>query len=391
MFRSKGMKASLVVLVLLVSGTTFAFSATAANGPRQDDWTVAIYIASDNNLEIAWDMYTLDALLALPSAKRVNVVAMVDKLSTDTIELMEFSGDTYTVVKTYDDMNTGDGATFQFFLDTVEELYPAENVCVVPWNHGGSWLGVCSDEDYNNDIIRMNELSDALVGAGLEIDVMAFDACLMSSVEVAYELSQTGLVKYMVASEMSIPFDGFPYDLMFTPLMEDSTATPEMLCDMMLVGWDAYYHYGRKVNLAVTDVTVIGNALPIFQAWSEALLVGLETHADGYQTALDSAVGNGYAGYGVDLHDFCEQLMLNVEDEAIADACEAVMGVVEDAVVALHTSKYLQTMHGLTIWWVSADYEYLLVDRYIAMVQFVTDTGYDDLQTAWALTFPADA
>ena len=52
MLRSRGMKTSLVVLVLLVSGTTFAFSGSAANGPRQDDWTVAIYIASANNLAI---------------------------------------------------------------------------------------------------------------------------------------------------------------------------------------------------------------------------------------------------------------------------------------------------------------------------------------------------
>ena len=62
--RSTGTKASLVVMVLIVSGTAFAFSSSAANGPPPDNWTVALYIAADNNLEVAWDMYTLEALLA---------------------------------------------------------------------------------------------------------------------------------------------------------------------------------------------------------------------------------------------------------------------------------------------------------------------------------------
>ena len=94
MFRSRGIRASLIVLVLLVSGTTFAFSASAASGPRTDDWTVALYVGADNNLEVAWDDYSLPALLGIPASKRVNIVAMVDRLSTDTVELIEFSGDT---------------------------------------------------------------------------------------------------------------------------------------------------------------------------------------------------------------------------------------------------------------------------------------------------------
>jgi hypothetical protein len=371
-----------MVMVLIVSGTAFAFSSSAASGPRQDNWTVALYIAGDNNLEVAWDMYTLDALLALPSSKRVNVVAMVDLLSTDTIELLEFSGDTYTVVQTYEDMDTGDGNNFRFFLDEIETMYPAENTCIIPWDHGGSWIGFCSDDNYERSIITMEEFSTALTEAALPIDILAFDACLMSSVEVAYEASLSDMVTYMVASEMSIPFDGFPYDLMFTPLMEDPTATPEELCEMMLAGWDGYYHYGRMVNLVVTDVEAFGDALPVFQELSDALLAGLESNRDAYQTAVESAIGTGYAGYSVDMHDLCEQLVVLVEDEAVVEASNAVMAAIEEAVVGLHTSKYVQDMHGLSVWWASVEYDYLVL-RYMDQVQFATDSGWGSLQTAW--------
>ena len=383
--RSMGTKASLMVMILIVSGTALAFSSSAANGPPEDNWTVALYIASDNNLEIAWDMYTLDALLALPKSKSVNVVAMVDLLSTDTIELLEFSGDAYTVVKTYEDMDTGDGNTFRFFLDEVETMYPAENTCIVPWDHGGSWIGVCSDDNHDS-IITMEEFSTALTEAALPIDVLGLDACLMSSVEVAYEASLSDMVTYMVASEKSIPFDGFPYDHMFTPLMEDPTATPEELCEMMLAGWDSYYHYGRMVNLVVTDVRALGDSLPVFQEWAEALTAGLESNMDAYQTAVESAVSSAYAGYIVDVHDLCEQLVVNVEDEAVVEASNAVMVAIEEVVVGLHTSRYVQDMHGLSVWWTTDNYAWL-VPRYMLQVQFATDSGWGTFQAAWAAAY----
>lgn len=384
--RSTGTKASLMVMVLIVSGTAIAFSSSAANGPPLDNWTVALYIAADNNLEVAWDMYTLDALLALPSSKKVNLVAMVDLLSTDTIELLEFSGDTYTVAKTYEDMDTGDGNNFRFFLDEVETMYPAENTCIIPWDHGGSWIGFCSDDNYEKSIITMEEFSTALAEAALPIDVLAFDACIMSSVEVAYEASLSDMVTYMVASEMYVPFDGFPYDLMLTPLMEDPTATPEELCEMMLAGWDGYYHFGRQVNLVVTDIGAFGDSLPVFQEWSEALLAGLESNRDAYQMAVETAFGNDYGGYNVDVYDLCEQLVALVEDEAVVEASNAVMAVVEATVVGLHTAKYVQDMHGLSVWWASAEYAWLL-PRYIDQVQFVTDSGWGTFQTAWVTAY----
>ena len=382
--RSTGAKASLMVMVMIVSGTAIAFSSSAAYGPPPKNWTVAVYIASDNNLEVAWDMYTLDALLALPDSKKVNVVAMVDLLSTDTIELLEFSGNTCTVIKTYEDMDTGDGDTFRFFLDEVETMYPAENTCIVPWDHGGSWIGVCSDDNHDS-IITMQELSTALTEAALPIDVLAFDACLMSSVEVAYEVSLSDTVTYMVSSEKSIPFDGFPYDHMFTPLMEDPTATPEELCEMMLAGWDEYYHFGRMVNLAITDVRVLGDSLPVFQEWSEALLDNLfVTNKDAYQTALESAASSDYAGYIADVHDLCEQLVVHVEDEAVVEASNAVMAAIEEAVVGLHTSRYVQDMHGLSLWWASENYSWL-IPRYHQQVQFATDSGWGEFQIIWSI------
>jgi len=265
-------------------------------------------------------------------------------------------------------------------------LYPAENMCVIPWDHGGSWRGFCSDDSSPvaapsgvmvGDIIRMNEFSDALTQAALPIDVLAFDACIMSAVEVAYEAYTTDMVTYMVASEMYVPFDGFPYDLMFTSLVENYTATPEELYDMMLVGWDAYYHHGRQLNLVVTDVAAMGAGLPAYQAWSEALIAGLDEYKEEYLTAVTAAIGSDYAGPMPDVYDLCEQLMINVDDETIQAACEDVMAAVDDAVVAIHSGGWAQAMHGLSIWWLTFDPAYSYhIDQYDEGVAFAEDAGW---------------
>ncbi len=375
-FKSRGIAASLTVLIVIVSGTMLAFSTSAAHGPPVDEWTVALYIAADNNLEIAWDHYTLRGLLGIPDSDDVNIVAMVDRLSTNGTEFLEFSGDTYEVVATYPEMDTGQGENFSFFLSEVSTLYPADKLCVIAWDHGGSWLGFCTD-DSQGGLIGMDDFSSAVNDAGVYIDVFALDACIMSTTEVIYEAYTTGLIGYFISSEMYVPFDGFPYDDMFTPLTEDPTATPEELCSIMLDGWDAYYHRGRSVNLVVVDVDAFGEALSVFQAWSGALLEGLPDHESEYLTAVDESLTNDYIPTTVDIYDLCEQIIANVEDEAIMEASLAVMSIVDTTVVGLSTSGWAQEMHGLTIWWASPDYS-LYLQRYMEEVQFATDSGWGE-------------
>ena len=380
-FRSRGVAASLMVLVMLVSGTMVAFSASAAHGPPVDAWTVALYVAVDNNLEAAWDQYSIPSLSDIPYSDEVNVVAMVDRLSTDGLEMLQFTGGGYEVVATYPEMNTGDGITFSFFIDEVSAMFPSESLCVIPWDHGGSWRGFCAD-DSQGGLITMEEFSTALTDAGEHIDVLAFDACVMASTEVVYEAAITDMVDYIVACEMYVPYDSFPYDLMLTPLTENPDATSEELCTIMLDGWEAYYHRGRSLNLVSVDVSAIGDALPTFQAWTAALSDGLETYKAEYTAALDGSISNTYVGYNVDLYDFCEQLLMVVSDQAIIDTTNAVMAVVDSAVLGLTTSGWAAEMHGLSIWWASSDYLKYLAP-YIDQVQFATDADWGALQTAY--------
>jgi hypothetical protein len=95
------------------------------------------------------------------------------------------------------------------------------------------------------------------------IDVLGMDACLMSMVEIGYQLR--GLVDYMVGSQDLVPKEGFPYDKILKRLTDNPDIKPKEL------GVEIVEHYVKsfkaKYNptLALCDLTkfngVIGGSL----------------------------------------------------------------------------------------------------------------------------------
>src|SRR6185503_11046291 len=82
-------------------------------------------------------------------------------------------------------------------------------------------------DDTNRDFLDNAELKRVLgrVKAAVKrpIDVLGFDACLMSMIEVAYQLR--GLAGHIVASEEVEPGDGWPYDKVIADLAANPNAS----------------------------------------------------------------------------------------------------------------------------------------------------------------------
>jgi len=336
----------------------FAAPALAAG---EAEWTFAIYVAADNNLESAWDDINVPALQRIPASDKVHIVALVDRLSTETTELVEFEGDDVTVVATYDEMNFGDGATFQWFVEEVATLYPSSHLAVDMWDHGGAWRGICWDESSAHDAIRMAELHVALVGAGVPVDILAFDACNMADLAVAYELAGTGLVDIMVASEEMIPFAGFPYDLMLAPLAGDHTRSPEEFAADMVDGWGQLYGSLKgwtAVCLSAVDVRKVREAIPALQAWAGALAVGMPLYERDYKAAL-YASWKAQSSWQYDVIGFCDNLaadrdLKKAEGAKVRSAAVAVADAMKGAVIANHTTRITADASGIAVWWANA-------------------------------------
>ena len=166
-----------------------AGSAPAAAVAAAETWTVALYANADNDLEYTWPRFTLPALKRIPASSQVNVVAMVDKEAKTGSFLYRIRGPEVTTVKHFArERDFGDGKTFQWFLEQVHARFPSDHLIVVGWDHGYGWRYF--SHDFNaDDTITMPELRAALAGAGVPVDILAFDACNMGDVEVAWDVA----------------------------------------------------------------------------------------------------------------------------------------------------------------------------------------------------------
>lgn len=368
--------------MLLVPGITMA----KQNGkPAQGSWTVALYVDADNDLEMYWDSPSLEYLLNIPVSDGLKIVAFVDRLSVNGTERINISGGSATVVATYPEQNFGDGATFRWFLEEVEANYSSDHLVVIPWNHGSAWRGFCWDQTSGNDRITLAEMGDAIEGAGVYIDILAFDACSCSSMEVAYEAASTGLVELLVASEELVAGDGFPYDLMFTPVAKDSSKTAEEVARDMLAGWVAVYEplvWAWYSTLGIVDLRVIAEAGETISTWVADMTAGLPTNIKSYKDALrDSYYVSCGSHYQVDMVDFGRHLMadpLVATDEDLMASTSAMMAVIEDAVIDVYNPERTAACGGVSIYWGShSDYWRLYYESYCSL-DFAVDSGWGE-------------
>lgn len=112
---------------------------------------------------------------------------------------------------------------------------------------------------YPETQIETTDLADAMADAGLHTEYILFDACYMSSVEVAYELKD--VTHYLIASPTEVLSYGFPYITMGKHLL--GTPNYNGIVDNFISFYSSYnLPYG---TVAVTDCTQLDALAAIAQ------------------------------------------------------------------------------------------------------------------------------
>ncbi len=135
----------------------------------------------------------------------------------DTAEtvIYEISSKGSRIVKTFDKKNMGSQKTLTDLLVFGKENRTADNYALILWDHGGGPLeGVCWDELFPGDHLYLNEITVGIRQAdlGKKLSWIGFDACLMSSLEVAAALEP--YAEYMIASQETEPVFGWNYSFL---------------------------------------------------------------------------------------------------------------------------------------------------------------------------------
>lgn len=143
---------------------------------------------------------------------------------------------------------------------------------------------------YPETQIETTDLADAMADAGLHTEYILFDACYMSSVEVAYELKD--VTHYLIASPTEVISYGFPYITMGKHLL--GTPNYKGIADSFISFYSSYnLPYG---TVAVTDCTQLDALAAIAQQINAAATEQLAPNGvqimDGYSPTLFYDLGH---------------------------------------------------------------------------------------------------
>lgn len=168
----------------------------------------------------------------------------ISGLSADENSILLMEDDEFTIVDTTDADNMGDPDTLSVFINYCLDHFDSESYSLILWNHGGGpVVGFGVDENYS-DLLNMEELQEAFedsVGAsGKKLEWIGFDACMMSSLEIADVLAP--YANYLIASQETEPGWGWNYD--FMSCLSDQSMTGEEMGREII---DSYMEFGDTV------------------------------------------------------------------------------------------------------------------------------------------------
>jgi photosystem II stability/assembly factor-like uncharacterized protein len=349
-------------LALFAAAPVFASAAAPASGPMRfgdpaasapADWTVALYVDADNDLYRVWRRLDVTELKRLPLSPRVNVVALVDTPGRNGVQLVRYGGGREEVLGRYPERNFGDPAVLTSFLRKVHSLFPSERLLADVWDHGDAWKGLCWD-DTSNDHLTLAELRKALSAAAVPIDVLSCDTCLSADAALAYDVSTTGMVKYLVASEELVPADGFCYDAMLAPVIADPALPAEKVLTAQVDGYERYYlalPYDAPTTLSAIDLGQVRAMLPDLLRWSQALTAALPSEAARLATDVRRSPTAAWSTQ-VDLGAVAARMAADpwIESDEVTAASAALAADVHAAVLGLAGSPDTAGHTGLTIW-----------------------------------------
>lgn len=193
---------------------------TNIKGNNEDVFTLMIYMCG-SNLESEYGVASADIneILEADINENINILIQTGgctdwtnpQISEERTQIFSVKNGQLELAK--DDLglrNMAEPSTLSDFINYSEANYPANRYGLIVWNHGfGTLEGFGQDENFEDDSMAVSNLATALDNSNIYFDFIGFDACFMSTVEVAYALEP--FADYLIASAEIEPFAGWYY------------------------------------------------------------------------------------------------------------------------------------------------------------------------------------
>lgn len=372
------------------------------------DWTLALYFDSDNGLDF-WAQRDVDEMMSVGSTEAVNIVLFWDRydgpahayrvVRNGLIELRDFS-------LTGTEPNMGDPATLNAFVSYAFRRYPARRCALLCFDHGDDFRGCMYDEHipYEGfDLLTHQEIVRALTG--FHIDVLIYAACVLSTIEVAYEYQASALdVTYYVASEGYDTMDSFPYQTTLAKLTARPSMTPFELARTLVDDHIDYYSsdgkpYSQSVTFSVVQIDRVAKVVVDLKAMTQAIA----TSMTGYEQIVSDARGHANLPWSengwerlIDLTTFVKtihdeslnpKLVSGIDPAMVASvvsSSETLLSSLSNAIVYHRSLDAMEKKgcFGLAIYFPTSQASYER-DRQLYELMLFAEQGWPDFLTAY--------
>ena len=269
------------------------FQNDSAVPAAQKEWTVMVFINGKNNLE-GDGLTDINEMEKVGSTDKLNVIVEVGQFSSDKMARYYIARDTQTaritspVLGSAASIDMGDPASVKDFTLWAEKRFPAKKYMLIVWDHGSGWLkgnpvaarssakGISDDwiTRHNIDTPQLGRLIKDIEAGGGRVDLLAFDACLMQMVEVAYEMKGTQ-VSHIAASEEVEPGSGYPYDKWLASLALDPSMTAGqvgVIAAKEYLKQNPYGFQGKGLTYSVLEVAKVPQLAAKMDALAKAAI-----------------------------------------------------------------------------------------------------------------------
>jgi Ca2+-binding RTX toxin-like protein len=265
----------------------------------KDEWTIFVYMTGSDLSESAFRDINEMELAASRLPSNVNIAVLWDQSSLQKTYATGTNlpwGDTgWAIIRPDTDAdkiattftrigekNTGDPNTLSTFLNTAKLAAPANNYGLILWDHGGGDIGGFNVDNEGNrsnntaDRLYTNELVSALntvKAGGLNLSLLAFDACLMGMTEVAYAIRNHAST--FVASAESEGDTGYDYTTAFTALMGNASQVKATdLANSLIASYQQQYQGDQRNwdTLSATDTAQLTTFVTTLKSFTTAAL-----------------------------------------------------------------------------------------------------------------------
>jgi hypothetical protein len=406
---------------------------------RESKWVILVYQAADNNLseECVYALTEMKKIVNKDSNgkktkdREIEVIVQLDPAGRgnptrrfrinkpggdDTLENDVFWEET--------EIDTGSPRALREFLIASIKAFPAEHYMVVLTGHGaGIFEGFFLQDETTplstlpssfpikrlNDVFGHKDLKKILKSKNRKIDILGFDACMMSMLEVCFQIRESEILDLVVGSEGFTLNSGWPYREILTRLTADPRISPlrfaHTIADEYVRFYQEYFLGGLSVDISVMKLSDVDELKSEVDALAGALIktFGKAPRAEEVETPGSKVIDDGgYDDTGghpfqdalilahwaaqsyngercVDLFDFCDLLRKRLcklnrkecyeEDcdavrrrDSVAACCQRVMCAIEKTrsplvLKSCYAGAAFQYSHGVSIYFPWAEFD----------------------------------